>query len=176
MFKGLKLMKQAMPAMKELREQSKEILNNPDTSQQVAKGMETLAAQEKAANIATSGIDASATITAVRQTPSAVNYQPVFELDLTVLPEGGPPYPATAYQLVPQIQLAQLQPGRSVHVKVDPNDPSVVWVDLAGEPQVGAGGQADPIAQLEKLAELRKSGALTDAEFEQQKKRILGEQ
>src|SRR5437763_1317814 len=34
---------------------------------------------------------------------------------------------------------------------------------------------ADPISQLEKLAALRESGALTDAEFEQQKRRILGE-
>jgi hypothetical protein len=36
--------------------------------------------------------------------------------------------------------------------------------------------QPDPISQLEKLAELRKSGALTDGEFEQQKQRVLGEQ
>ena len=39
-----------------------------------------------------------------------------------------------------------------------------------------AAGQQDPIAQLEKLAELRKSGVLTDAEFEQQKHRILGQE
>jgi hypothetical protein len=38
-----------------------------------------------------------------------------------------------------------------------------------------ATGQPDPISQLERLAELRKSGALTDAEFEQQKQRVLGE-
>jgi len=38
-----------------------------------------------------------------------------------------------------------------------------------------AAGQQDPITQLERLAELRKSGALTDAEFDQQKRRILGE-
>ena len=38
-----------------------------------------------------------------------------------------------------------------------------------------AASQQDPIAQLERLAELRKSGVLTDAEFDQQKRRILGE-
>jgi Short C-terminal domain len=38
------------------------------------------------------------------------------------------------------------------------------------------GGQPDPIEQLEKLDQLRKSGALTDEEFEQQKRRVLGEQ
>jgi putative oligomerization/nucleic acid binding protein len=43
--------------------------------------------------------------------------------------------------------------------------------------QGATAGQSDPtISQLEELAELRKSGALTDAEFEQQKRRILGEQ
>ena len=34
----------------------------------------------------------------------------------------------------------------------------------------------DPISQLERLAELRQGGALTDEEFEQQKHRVLGEQ
>jgi hypothetical protein len=34
----------------------------------------------------------------------------------------------------------------------------------------------DPISQLERLAELRQSGALTDTEFEQQKQRVLDEQ
>jgi len=42
--------------------------------------------------------------------------------------------------------------------------------------QGAAAGHPDPISQLEKLADLRKSGALTDAEFEQQKQRVLGEQ
>jgi hypothetical protein len=48
--------------------------------------------------------------------------------------------------------------------------------------QVVSGGQSapaaqpDPISQLERLAALHKSGALTDAEFAQQKQRILGEQ
>jgi hypothetical protein len=36
-------------------------------------------------------------------------------------------------------------------------------------------GQPDQISQLERLAALRQSGALSDAEFEQQKRRILGE-
>jgi hypothetical protein len=38
-----------------------------------------------------------------------------------------------------------------------------------------AAGEPDPISQLERLASLHQSGALTDAEFEQQKRRILGE-
>jgi hypothetical protein len=41
--------------------------------------------------------------------------------------------------------------------------------------QPAAAGQPDPISQVERLAALHESGALTDAEFEQQKRRILGE-
>jgi hypothetical protein len=36
-------------------------------------------------------------------------------------------------------------------------------------------GGSDAIAQLERLAQLRSQGALTDAEFEEQKRRLLGE-
>jgi len=35
-------------------------------------------------------------------------------------------------------------------------------------------GSGDHLADLERLAKLRDSGALTDAEFEQQKAKILG--
>ena len=37
-----------------------------------------------------------------------------------------------------------------------------------------AAGSGDHIAELERLAKLRDSGALTDAECEQQKAKILG--
>ncbi len=42
-------------------------------------------------------------------------------------------------------------------------------------PRSGTGGAApDPVAQLTQLAALRDSGALTEAEFEAQKAKILG--
>jgi hypothetical protein len=40
--------------------------------------------------------------------------------------------------------------------------------------QAGSSATADPIDELQKLADLRDRGALTDAEFEQQKRRLLG--
>jgi hypothetical protein len=40
--------------------------------------------------------------------------------------------------------------------------------------QLAAAGDDDPISQLERLAALRASGALTEAEFAEQKRRILG--
>lgn len=41
-------------------------------------------------------------------------------------------------------------------------------------PSAPAPGGGGPVAELERLAKLRDSGALTDAEFEQEKARILG--
>ena len=41
-------------------------------------------------------------------------------------------------------------------------------------PSGGSSGGGDTVTELERLAKLRDSGALTDAEFEQQKARILG--
>jgi hypothetical protein len=66
---------------------------------------------------------------AVRQGHGMVNFQPMLELDLTVIPAGGVPYPVTVKQVTPQVHLAQAQPGASLHVKVAPDDPSSVWID-----------------------------------------------
>lgn len=123
-------------SLRDLQKQSEEINKNWDVGAQLEDAQarmqdaqEMMAQQTAAANAAVSGADATATIVAVRQGNGMVNYQPIIELDLTVLPEGLPPYPVTVKQVIPQIQLAQAQPGASVHVKVDPNNPASVWID-----------------------------------------------
>jgi hypothetical protein len=45
---------------------------------------------------------------------------------------------------------------------------------VGGAPQAPAPAAPDPVAQLEKLQALREKGALTDAEFETEKAKILG--
>lgn len=91
---------------------------------------------------------------------------------------------------------ATLGPGVRLPVRVDPNDPSKIAIDWSSAPRAPAAGEVRPVdgaagftpapsagsadgggdtvAELERLAKLRESGALTDAEFEQQKARILG--
>ena len=51
----------------------------------------------------------------------------------------------------------------------------VSWGSGAGSSSVGSGGTGDQIAKLERLQKLRKSGALTDMEFEREKAKILSE-
>lgn len=79
---------------------------------------------------AASGVEMTATIAGMRQV-GMINFDPLVEFDLTVTPDGLPPYPATARQAVSQMQLVQLRQGSTVRVKVDPNNPSAVWMDLA---------------------------------------------
>jgi sRNA-binding protein len=125
-------------SMRDLQKQGNEINKNWDVGAQLADAQARMsdanammAQQTAAANAATTGLDATATVAAVRDGGGMVNFQPMVEIDLTVIAPGNPPYPLTVKQVVPQVQLATLQPGASLKVKVDPNDASAVWIDFA---------------------------------------------
>lgn len=125
-------------SMRDLQKQSNEISKDWDPGQQMKDGMAQMAAandmmaqQTQAANLALSGIDAKASILAVRQTGAMVNFQPSMEIDLNVFPEGLPPYPVTVSQVVEQIYLGKAVVGQSIAVKVDPENPQTVWIDWA---------------------------------------------
>jgi hypothetical protein len=125
-----------MKSMKDLQKQGAEAQKNMDVGGMMADAQTRMAAatqmmadQTAAANIAATGTPASASITAVRQTGAMVNFQPAVELDLTVFPDGLPPYPVTVTQVVPMPQLARAVPGANLHVKVDAQNPGSVWID-----------------------------------------------
>jgi Short C-terminal domain len=110
------------------------------------------------------------------------------DIDMEIHVGGRAPYRVNNNYLVPSG--ATIGAGVRLPVKVDPNDPAKIAIDwnsaekapARGEVRVsdGAGGfQAesgggDTVAELERLAKLKESGALTDAEFEQQKAKLLG--
>ncbi len=98
------------------------------------RSQEMMAAQTKAANMALTGIDATATVAAARQTPTQINFDHVVELDLTVMPDGLPPYPVSLSQAISPVNLARVQPGSTLAVKVDPDDPGSVWIDFMRVP------------------------------------------
>ena len=104
----------------------------------------------------------------------------------------------TAYQINNQYMVpngATLGPGVKLPIRVDPEDQTKIAIDWDGAGSAPARGEVRPasgatdpgatptatpssggdsVAELERLVKLRDSGALTDAEFEQQKARILG--
>ena len=70
-----------------------------------------------------------ATIVGMRQI-AMVNFDLLMEFELTVLPDGMPPYPAAAQQLVSPWQARQLRPGLTLDASVDPSNPDAIWLRL----------------------------------------------
>ena len=134
-------------SMRDLQKQAKEIeRNSPPVADRMAAAQarmasvnQMMAAQTQAANAAAAGLaDGSAvhrtvTITGMRQI-GMLNFDLLVEFDLTVLPDGMPPYPATTQQRVSQMQAGRLQPGQTLQASVDPSNPAAIWLDLANLP------------------------------------------
>lgn len=115
------------------------------------------------------------------------------DLDLEIHIPGRAAYRVDNQYMVPAG--AMLGQGVSLPVKVDPNDQAKIAIDWDSAQKAPARGQVRPatsgftapkapaasssgggdtVADLERLAKLHESGALTDAEFEQEKAKILG--
>jgi hypothetical protein len=98
---------------------------------QMASLNQMMAAQAQAANAAATGssVRRTVTINGMRQI-GMLNFDLLVEFDLTVLPDGMPPYPATTQQRVSQMQIGQLRPGQTLQASVDPSNPAAIWLDL----------------------------------------------
>jgi hypothetical protein len=133
-------------SMRDLQKQAKEIeRNSPPVADRMAAAQarmasvnQMMAAQTQAANAAVaaaagladgSAVRRTVTITGMRQI-GMLNFDLLVEFDLTVLPDGMPPYPATTQQRVSQMQVGRLQPGQTLQASVDPANPAAIWLDL----------------------------------------------
>ncbi len=144
--------------------------------------------QASQGRLLTEGIPAEAVIVGMG-TPARGAQMYNLDLDLEVHVPGRPAYRVANSYLVPAaVPIGQ---GVRLPVRVDRNDQSKIAIDWrsAGQapargevrpvgpdvhPAAGASSGDDIVLQLERLARLRDSGALTQAEFEQQKARVLG--
>jgi hypothetical protein len=77
----------------------------------------------RAQELLRSGRVGCATVSDVRQTGTFINDNPECELDLHVSVDGGEPYRVTHRQVLAIVALPGFQPGASVPVRVDPDDP-----------------------------------------------------
>jgi len=133
-------------SMRDLQKQAKEIERSmPPADDRMAAAQarmasvnQMLAAQTQAANAAVAAAAGTADAAAVRRTVTItgmrqigmLNFDLLVEFDLTVLPDGLPPYPATTQQRVSQMQIGLLQPGLTLEASVDPSNPAAIWLDL----------------------------------------------
>lgn len=127
-----------LKSMVDLQRQAGEISKTFDPAaqmaqaqQQMAQAQAMMAQQTAAATIALSGLDGVATITGVRQTGAMINFQPVLDVDLSVVAADRAPHATTVSGPVEQLYLSRAQPGSEVAVKVDQANPDLVWINWA---------------------------------------------
>jgi hypothetical protein len=134
-------------SMRDLQKQAKEIERSmPPVADRMAAAQarmanlnQMLAAQTQAANAAAAVAAGVADGSAVRRTVTIngmrqigmMNFDLLIEFDLTVLPDGMPPYPATTQQRVTQMEVGRLRPGLTLQASVDPSNPAAIWLDLS---------------------------------------------
>jgi hypothetical protein len=107
--------------------------------EQMASATQLMAAQTQAANAAAAAAAGLANGTSVRRTVvinhmrqvGTINCDLQMQFDLTVMPDGLPPYPATIQQSISRLQAGQLRNGLSVPAAVDRSNPWVIWLDLS---------------------------------------------
>jgi hypothetical protein len=127
------------------------------------------------ANVEVAGVSGQATIVSLQEGGPYVNDRPTITMELEVELPGQERYSAQARQVVGRLVIGRLQPGATIPIRVDPKDPTNVMVD---EPVMldavdAPVEQRDPLEKLQRLAELRDSGALTEEEFAAKKAEIL---
>jgi len=93
-----------------------------------AQGAQLLDGATKAAELMTNGRPGTATITALRDTGTTINDNPVVELDLQVNVGGSAPYALTHRQPISRLHIGSFQPGATLPVHVDPADPAVLVI------------------------------------------------
>jgi len=179
LFKGMK-------DLKDINDMSKQY-KRPSMLEGLAQAKDAMAGIQETQRVTATGVPGTARVLGVTDTGATVNDHPVCEVQLEVSVPGQGPYTTTISQTIPRMQIPMLQPGATLVVKVDPADRDTVVMDwqaqseqsmaLAGQAmqQGGATSAQDPVARLERLQALKDKGLLSEAEFEAQKQRILGD-
>jgi hypothetical protein len=123
LLKQAQEMQKSQPPMKE---------RMANTQSRMQGALDAMAAQTEAANMAltlgSTGLPASITVNSVQQT-GTLNFDLMLQLDVMVMPDGQPPYPAKVPLTISQMQAAFVQPGKTFSGKVDPSNRATVWID-----------------------------------------------
>ena len=122
-----------------LQKQGKEMSKNFDPGQQARDATERMKAMNEqfaAANAAAAAppedaVDASAQVVSVGMTSGMMNMDAILPVELLVTQPGMPPIPVSATLVVPMANLARVQAGATLPVKMSKSNPSAVSVNWA---------------------------------------------
>lgn len=115
----------------------------------------------------------NATILEVTDTGVTINNNPRVRLRVRIEVAGELPFEATHAMTVSRLHVPSV--GEVYDVRFDPKDPNNFAFAQRSAAGTGGSEHVDTISRLERLAALRASGALTAEEFQQQKRKLLGE-
>lgn len=136
------------------------------------------------------GQRAEGVIENVEKTNTYINEMPVVYVTVRVTPKFGSPFSHTEKIVTPSSALPV--PGQRIAVAFDPSDHANIALDTvpgfmglpgvvlrtrpgdAADSTVPPAESDDHLDRLERLAKLHKAGVLTDAEFAEEKARLLG--
>jgi hypothetical protein len=159
-----------------------QLVQQAQASVQSGAAMDLMAMSQRSARLLSAGIEMPAVVRTIAVgAPSALTGAGVpVTVGVTVQPPAASPYEAAAQQVMVADLANQLHEGASVTVRVAPDDPQTLMIWGVTDatpvaPTAPASGEGDRIARLTKLQSLHSSGAITDAEFEEQTARILAE-
>jgi hypothetical protein len=119
-----------MGIMKDIRDLSqlgKQASEGWDPAEQMRAATSRMQQAAAQSRLLASGTAARATVVALRDTGTVLDYMPVVDIDVLVMPTDGVPWPATAVN-VGHANLAVLRPGVAVTVRYDPAEPSAVAI------------------------------------------------
>jgi len=149
-----------------------------------ALGRSLAVQQADTAQLVATGAPATATVTNVQDTGITINDNPQVVLTVRIEPtDGRPPYDSTMSRTVSRVAIPRV--GDRMAVRYDTANPQH-WVETgsaAADPMASSfsapgpapvPGAAAVLDDLDKLHDLKLSGALTDEEFETAKARLLG--
>ncbi len=82
----------------------------------------------KQTSVLESGTEAAATIVEFIDTGTRVNYDPEVRIVLDVQPEGADSFQSETLMVLTSVDAMKYQPGKSVRVRYDPENPSVAAI------------------------------------------------
>jgi hypothetical protein len=140
------------------------------------------AASSRREKLRADGIAAPAYVLQAEDVGLRINDNPVLRVRWRIHPPGHDPFETESRETVPLTALGRPSAGRPFTIYLDPKDHTNFTVDWSIAPVAPdddvrqADGPAPNIAQrLQHIDNLRSTGVITDAEYSEQRSRILGE-
>ncbi|MBV8282958.1 MAG: SHOCT domain-containing protein [Candidatus Eremiobacteraeota bacterium] len=131
------------------------------------------AARARIARLEQAGVKAPGLVLAVKDTGMSINDNPNIRITFRVTPENGQQFDTTTELIVSRLDVPR--EGEEYWVVYDPQDTTNFgFGDRISAPASTAAAADDPVARLERAAQLRDRGVISEAEFETLKQKVLG--